>query len=84
MSKLEKENQVKIARLRKMHRKFNKEKDVRGIIRVKALIAYYKETLPSVIAQCYEINEKTLKNWIERFENEESLNDLPRSGRPSK
>jgi transposase len=84
MSKLEKEKQAKIARLRKMHKKFNKEKDVRGIMRVKALIAYYKGMLPSVIAQCYEINEKTLKNWVERFENEESLDDLPRSGRPSK
>ena len=84
MSKLEREKQAKIARLRKMHKKFNKEKDVRGIMRVKTLIAYYKGMLPSVIAQCYEINEKTLKNWVERFENKESLDDLPRSGRPSK
>jgi transposase len=73
-----------IARLRKMYKEFDKEKDVRSILRVKALIAYYNGMSPSVIAQCYEINEKTLKNWVERFENEEPLDDLPRSGRPSK
>src|SRR3990172_5530962 len=67
-----------------MHKEFDKEKDVRSILRVKALMAYYKGMLPCVIAQCYEINEKTLKNWIERLENEEPLDDLPRSGRPSK
>jgi len=39
MSKLEKEKRAEIARLRKMRRKFNKEKDVSGIMRVKALIA---------------------------------------------
>jgi len=73
-----------ITRLRKMCKGFEKEKDVRSVLRVKALIAYYNGMLPSIIVQCYEINEKTLKNWIQRFENEEALNDLPRSGRPSK
>jgi len=47
-------------------------------------ILHYKGILPSVIAQCYEINEKILEKWVEHFENEELLNDLPRSGRPSK
>ena len=84
MSKAEKEKREKIARLRKMRKQFEKEKDVRGVIRVKALIAYYNGLSSSVIVQCYEINEKTLKNWIQRFENEEALDDLPRSGRPSK
>lgn len=84
MNKLEKEKQVKIARLRKMHKEFEKEKDVRSILRVKALIAYYKGMLQSVIVQCYEISEKTLKNWVKRFENGEALEDLPRSGRPNK
>ncbi len=82
MSKTEKE--AKIARLRKMYKEFDKEKDVRSILRVKALIAYYNGMSSPVIAQCYEINEKTLRNWIERFENEVTLDDLPRSGRPSK
>lgn len=84
MSKSEKENQATLARLRKMCKEFEKAKDVRGVLRVKALIAYYKGVLPALIVQCYEINGKTLKNWIERFEQEESLADLPRSGRPSK
>jgi transposase len=60
------------------------ENDVRNILRVKALIAYYKGLSPEVIAQCYEITQKTLKNWVKRFENDDQLNNLPRSGRPSK
>ena len=84
MSKIEKEKQAKIARLRKICKEFEKEKDVRSVLRVKALIAYYNGMSRSVIVQCYEINEKTLKNWIERFENEETMGDLPRSGRPCK
>ena len=53
-------------------------------MRVKALIAYYNGMSSFVIAKCFEITEKTLKNWIKRFENEEPLNDLSRSGRPNK
>jgi len=79
-----KERQEKIARLRKMSKEFEKEKDVRGVLRAKALIAYYNGLSPAVIVQCYEINEKTLKNWLQRFENGEPLDDLPRSGRPCK
>jgi len=84
MSKVEKEKRAKIERLRKMYKEFDKEKDVRSILRVKAVIAYYNGMSPSVIAKCYEINTKTLKNWIARFEKEEPLDDLPRSGRPNK
>ena len=84
MNNIEKENRIKIARLREIGKEFDKEKDIRGLLRVKALIAYYKGISPSVIAQCYEINEKTLKHWVDRFENGTPLDDLPRSGRPSK
>ena len=59
MSKIEKEKQAKIARLRKICKEFEKEKDVRSVLRVKALIAYYNGMSRSVIVQCYEINEKT-------------------------
>lgn len=83
MNTTEKENQVEIGCLREMCKKFEKENDVRSILRVKALIAYYRGMSPSVIAQCYEITEKTLKNWVKRFEKEEQISDLPRSGRPS-
>lgn len=71
MNKAEKENQEKIACLREMCKKFEKESDVRSILRVKALIAYYKGMSPEVIVECYEITRKTLKNWVKRFENEE-------------
>ena len=33
--------------------KIEKEKDVRSVLRVKALIAYYNGMSPSVIVQCY-------------------------------
>jgi len=84
MSEAEKEKRERITRLRKMCKGFEKEKDVRSVLRAKALIAYYNGMLPSIIVQCYEINEKTLKNWVQRFEREEPLDDLPRSGRPCK
>ena len=83
MKTTEKENQAEITCLREMCKKFEEGNDVRSILRVKALIAYYRGMSPDVIAQCYEITEKTLKNWIKRFEKEEQINDLPRSGRPS-
>jgi len=38
----EKENPDEIALLRDLCKKFEKENDVRSILRVKALIAYYK------------------------------------------
>jgi transposase len=67
-----------------MYKKFEKENDVRSILRVKTLIAYYKGMSPEVIAECYEITQKTLKNWVKRFESDEQLDDFPRSGRPCK
>jgi transposase len=84
MNKAEKENQDEIACLREMCKKFEKENDVRSILRVKTLIAYYKGISPEVIAECYEITQKTLKNWVKRFESDEQLDDFPRSGRPCK
>jgi len=84
MNDMKKENQAKIACLRELCKRFEKKNDVRSVLRTKALIAYYKGMPFKVIAQCYEVNEKTLKNWIKRFENDELLEDLPRSGRPSK
>ena len=84
MNTAEKENLAEIACLRELCKKFEKENDVRGILRVKALIAYYRGMSSEVIAQCYEITERTLKNWVKRFEKDERIDDLPRSGRPSK
>ena len=84
MNKAEKEYQDEIVCLREMYKKFEKENDVRSILRVKTLIAYYKGMSPEVIAECYEITQKTLKNWVKRFESDEQLDDFPRSGRPCK
>ena len=84
MNDVKKENQAKIAGLRELCKGFEKKNDVRSVLRTKALIAYYKGMPFKVIAQCYEVNEKTLKNWIKRFESDVPLEDLPRSGRPSK
>lgn len=54
------------------------------IIRVKALIAYYKGLPADVIAKCYDVTEKSIANWVKRFEREgdAGLEDKPRSGRP--
>jgi transposase len=59
---------------------------VRTIIRVKALIAYYKGQSTTTVAEGYDIHEKTLKKWIKHFENQgcDSLPDLERCGRPIK
>lgn len=58
----------------------------RTMIRVKALIAYYKGNHLKTVANCYDITVKTLKTWISKFEKQgiESLPDNPRSGRPKK
>ena len=59
---------------------------VRTIIRVKALIAYYKGLSITTVAQCYDVHEKTIKKWIKYFEIQgcDSLPDIERSGRPAK
>ncbi len=59
---------------------------LRTILRVKALIAYYKGQSTTTVAECYDVHEKTLKNWLKDFENQgcDSLPDLERSGRPVK
>jgi transposase len=59
---------------------------LRTIIRIKALIAYYKGSSIKNVATCYDISDRSLKSWIEEFETRglEGLNDKVRSGRPSK
>lgn len=84
-------NKEIIIQLKTYLKKLQKQQDitpvtVRSIIRIKALIAHYKGHPISSISQCYDINEKTLKRWIKRFENGgvEALKDEERSGRPAK
>lgn len=78
------ENKEKLARLRAISQELDKKRDVRGVLRAKALIAYYKGMTPDVVAACYEVSERSLRNWVKRFEEGGPMDDLPRSGRPSK
>lgn len=53
-----------------LQRLLRESQAVAAIIRVKALIAYYKELDIKTIAACYDVTEKSVKNWVKRFENE--------------
>jgi transposase len=82
-------NQEIIRQLKSYLKKIQKEQKitpvkVRTIIRVKSLIAYYKGNSVGKVSQCFDINEKSLKRWIKRYENGgvEALNDEERSGCP--
>jgi transposase len=54
------------------------------MMRLKALMAYYKGMKLETLVQAYDIGVKSLKQWIKKFEAEAELGDKPRSGRPSK
>lgn len=83
-------NKEVVDKLKAYLKKLKKEKIspniMRTIIRIKALIAYYKGSSVDLIAECYDVNIKTLKKWINNFETYgiEELNDKNKSGRPSK
>ena len=72
--------------LKKLKKKKLTPNVVRTIIRIKALIAYYKGSSLDVVARCYDISKKSLKGWIKKFKEYglEGLNDEDRSGRPTK
>ena len=84
MKKTKTETQLKLDRLRNQYRQLKKKGDIRGVLRVKALIAYYKGMPAERVATCYDVSLKTLKEWIKKFEAERELTDQPRSGRPAK
>lgn len=83
-------NNEAFKKLRAYLKKLKKQKltptVVRAIIRVKALIAYYKGSSIDAIASCYDIGKKALRGWIKEFETNglEDLSDKDRSGRPTK
>ena len=58
--------------------------DFRRLIRLQALMAYYRQQPLERIAACYDVDVKSLKRWIKRYETHgiEALCDAPRSGRP--
>ncbi|MDD5035775.1 MAG: helix-turn-helix domain-containing protein [Methylococcaceae bacterium] len=57
----------------------------RRLTRLQALLAYYRQQPLERIAACYDLNVKSLKRWIKRYETNglEGLGDAPRSGRLS-
>jgi transposase len=69
-----------------LNRLLKKSESVATIIRVKVLIAYYKGLNIATIAACYDVTDRSIRNWVKRFENEgeDGLDDKPRSGRPPK
>ena len=58
--------------------------DFRRVTRLQALIAYYRQQPLERIAACYDLDVKSLKRWIKRYEANgiEVLRDGFRSGRP--
>lgn len=75
----------KVKRLKAVLQGLVKEsRPLETIIRVKALIAYYKGLDIKTVAACYDVTDKSVKNWVKRFEEEgeDGLDDKPRSGRP--
>ncbi len=62
MKKTKTETQLKLERLRNQYRQLKKKGDIRGVLRVKALIVCYKGMPVETVAACYDVSLKTLKN----------------------
>jgi len=59
--------------------------DYRKLIRLKALLAYYRHSsCLKQIASHFDLSVKSLKRWIKRYESDglENLSDRDRKGRP--
>jgi len=89
MKKQKSEQQIKVEKLRSSYQQLKKKKaksngDVREMLRLKALIAYYQGLKLETVAQAYEVGVKTLREWIKKFEAEVGVGDQARSGRPAK
>jgi len=85
MRNAENVNKLK-AYLKKLKKQKLNDSVVRTMMRVKALIAYYKGQSTWAVAECFDIHEKTCLTWIKHFEVQgcDSLPDLDRSCRPVK
>lgn len=72
--------------LKKLKKKKITANVVRTIIRIKALIAYYKGCSIEIVAKSYDMSEKSLCRWIKKFETDgiEAMEDKERSGRAPK
>ena len=83
-TKASKENEREIKALKKEYKAVKKEKDVRGVLRAKALLAYYKGMPIETVADCYDVSAKSVKRWVKRFERTGKVKDGKREGRPKK
>ena len=74
------------AYIRKLKKQTGSQQLRKAMERAKALLAYYKGIGTKAIAQVFNFSERTLKNWIKKFNSYglESLHDEERSGRPRK
>jgi putative transposase len=70
--------------LQKLCKEYTKAQDVKGVLRCKALLAWYKGIEWRTIQSCLGMGRKALKRWRQRFEAEGSVSDRERSGRPPK
>jgi len=84
MKKQPTETQIKLAKLQEQYHQFKKKGDIRAVLRVKALKAYYRGQPAQRVAVCYDISLKTFKHWVKQFEAESKVSDQPRTGRPRK
>ena len=89
MKKEKTDRQVKLDKLRGRYQQLKKKKaksnaDVREMMRLKALMAYYDGMKPETVAKCYGVGLKSFKQWLKKFEAEAQVSDNPRSGRPAK
>ena len=89
MKKPKTDQQLKLAQLRSRYQQLKQKKaksqgDVREMLRLKALIAYYRGLKLETVAQAYEVGVKTLREWIKQFEAAQGLRDeTDRAGRPN-
>jgi len=89
MKKEKSDKQLKLDQLKSRYQQMKKKKsksngDVREMMRLKALMAYYDGMKAEVVAQCYGVGIKTFKQWVKKFEAEAQVRDASRSGRPPK
>ena len=75
------DTQEKITGLKKLYKQKKEAGDIRGALRAKALIAYYKGMELETVAACYDVSGKSVKRWVKRYEKTGEVKDRPRSGR---
>jgi len=76
------DNQCKLARLQTKYKRLKKAGDIRGVLRIKALMALYRGEQIKTVARCYDVSVRSLNRWQADFEKEDRVSDRPRSGRP--